>query len=288
MEGGPSEQELVKHATNMLLNAPPGEFMEVVTDVRALLPRESMLNDTALQTFKQYNEEQMIQVDSEDRSHKVLITKHGEIGDSQYFDYFGNAIVTFDHIKQEITASRPIAGESDPGMESLRAAIDAAVNQYVSEHFPFGTGAAYSSRADNAIVVCIASARFNPTNFWNGRWRSVWTIPVAKSGNVNMSGRLRIQVHYYEDGNVQLTTDTPKKVAVPASGDVNAFAQNVIKAISKIEQVFEQSLDTSYVTMGDNTFKALRRALPMNKQKINWNLIHGYRLGNDVSGAPSS
>jgi len=40
----------------------------------------------------------------------------------------------------------------------------------------------------------------------NGRWRSQWTIDA--SGNAK--GVLRAQVHYYEDGNVQLQTE--KKV----------------------------------------------------------------------------
>ena len=61
-----SQAQLVEIANNFLLNAPPGEFMEVVTDVRALIPQESMLNASAPTTFKRYNEDQMVQADSED------------------------------------------------------------------------------------------------------------------------------------------------------------------------------------------------------------------------------
>ncbi len=43
----------------------------MVLDVRALLPNESMINDSAPRTFREYNTEQMIPVDSPGNTHKV-------------------------------------------------------------------------------------------------------------------------------------------------------------------------------------------------------------------------
>jgi len=63
--GDLSVQEMIKIANGFMLNAPPGEFMEVVTDVRGLLADDSIINDTAPATFRQYNTDQMLQVGHE-------------------------------------------------------------------------------------------------------------------------------------------------------------------------------------------------------------------------------
>jgi len=276
-----SQAQLVNIANNFLLNAPPGEFMEVVTDVRSLLPEESMLNSTAPTTFKKYNEDQMVQADAEDQSHRFLVTQYAEVGTNEYIDHAGGVVATFDHIKQVVTSTRPIGGsDKDSSLEGLRSALEKAIASYVNDHYPFGTFGVYAK--DGKVYICITSTRFNPSNFWNGRWRSVWMIP-GKSGDIQIEGRIRLQVHYYEDGNVQLHTDTTKAAKVKAGGDPAASAAAIVKALTTIEHNFHQALDASYNVMGETTCKALRRALPITGQKINWNLIHTYRVGGEAA-----
>jgi len=278
-----TEEELVQIASNFLLNSPPGEFMEVVTDVRALLPNEALLNNTAAETFREYNTEQMIQVNIPNNKHQVLITKHGEVGDGEYLDPRGNQIVLYDHIKQEVTGSRPASGEIDADVEPYRAAFDDEAVKYVTEHYPHGTTTVYGKRQgnQNKVIVAISSSKFNPSNFWNGRWRSTWQITFGSGGQATIDGKIQVNVHYYEDGNVQLNTNTEKHLNAP-TGDPAATATNVMKAIIKAEQAFHSALDTSYTTMGDTTFKALRRALPITRTRIDWNRIRAMKIGSEV------
>jgi len=262
-----------------LLNSPPGEFIEVVTDVRALLPNESMINESAPRTFREYNTEQMVQVDSPGNPHKVLITKYGEVADGEYLDPKGGQVITFDHIRQEVTGKRGISGELDSSLEGLRSAFEKASFDYVTQHYPHGTTTVYGK--EGKIIVCISSARFNPANFWNGRWRSVWTFHDGE-----LVGHFKIVVHYYEEGNVQLITDTTQRTTITESGNPDTVASAAVKAITKVEQAFQQSLEASYNTMGDTTFKALRRALPITRQKFDWNNVNkikGYKIGGEMS-----
>jgi len=268
---GVSEEEIVEIANNFLLNSPPGEFMEVVTDVRALLSNESLINESAPRTFREYNTEQMLIVDSP-KGHKVLITKYGEVSDGEYLDPHGGQVLSFDHIKQEVTGARAIAGELDGSMESLRQGYEKATLEYVAEYYPHGAATVYAK--DGQITIALSSAKFNPNNFWNGRWRSVWTIHGSE-----VVGHFKIQVHYYEDGNVQLNTDTTQKVPGVSEND----PVGVLKAISRAEQAYQQALEKSYKSMGDTTFKALRRALPITRVKIDWNKIRAYKLGGEMS-----
>lgn len=273
----PSQEELVEIANRFLLSSPPGEFMEVVTDVRAILPNESMINESAPRTFREYNTEQMIQVESPGNQHKVLITKYGEVADGEFLDPKGNQVILFDHIKQEVTGKRAInSGETDSGLEGLRAAFEKAAFTYVGDHYPHGTTTVYAK--DGKVVVCISSARFNPNNFWNGRWRSVWTFHDGE-----LVGHFKIVVHYYENGNVQLNTDTTQKGQVSESGNPDAIAKAAFTSIAKIEQNYQSALDNSYATMGETTFKALRRALPITRTRIDWSKIKNYKLGSEMS-----
>lgn len=273
-----SVEEQIQIANGFLLNAPPGEFMEVVTDVRGLLADDSIINDSAPETFRRYNTDQMIQAMS--GNNPVIITTHGEVGAGQYLDPRGGQVFTFDHIRQEVTGSRGIGGELDGSVEPYRSAIDAAVDKYTKEFYVNGTSAVFSSKkgADYVVTICISSAKFNSANFWNGRWRSVWTATFKPNGQVTLSGNIRVGVHYYEDGNVQLNTEVNKNVSCPG-GNQQATADNIVKAIRKEEANYQQAVDNSYATMGDTTFKALRRVLPITRQKVDWNKIRNMKMG---------
>ena len=116
-----SVEEQIQIANGFLLNSPPGEFMEVVTDVRGLLADESIINDTAPETFRRYNTDQLIQV--QNGGNTCLVTPHGEIAPGQYLDPRGGQVFTFDHIRQEVTGSRAIGGELDGSVEPYRFVV---------------------------------------------------------------------------------------------------------------------------------------------------------------------
>jgi capping protein alpha len=279
-----SQAEIIQIANSFLLHSPPGEFMEVVTDVRGLLGNQDhLINSTAIQTFGKWNTDQMLQVVSPNGGHQVLITKYGEVSESEYVDPRGKCVLKFDHIKQQLQSHRALGGELDNDVEPYRSAIDDAIHNYSGEHYINGGSTVYGSKdgGNHNVTICISASKFKPSNFWNGRWRSVWVCTFKPNGEVKLEGTIRVNVHYYEDGNVQLSTSTKKKASCQG-GNAATTAANIAKVIAKAETEFHNSLEQSYNTMGETTFKALRRVLPITRQKIDWNKIRNMRVGQEI------
>ena len=78
------------------------------------------------------------------------------------------------------------------------------------------------------LTLCIQSSQLQPKNYSNGRWRSEWSVLLSGEKSVEVKGSIRVQVHYYEDGNVQLVSSKQIARSV-AVGDETATARAIIK-----------------------------------------------------------
>jgi len=293
-----SAEEKLKIATKFMLNAPPGEFNEVVTDVRSLVNDDALLNRNALSTFRTYNTDQMISVSIAGNDSKVLVTTYGEIDQKHYLDPHSKQVFEFDHVMQTVGGVSPADdtnSNSNNSNESLRSAIDAAVSDYVAGFYPEGACAVYNSSNNSSngksFVICISAKKFNPKNYWNGRWRSVWTATLRSSSSCELQGSIRVNVHYYEDGNVQLSTKhekTTKVVEGVSASDDGATARAIALAITRAESDFQGALDEGYHQMSDQSFKSLRRKLPVSGVKVNFEGIAQHKMNKELGGGNAS
>ena len=91
-----------------------------------------------------------------------------------------------------------------------------------------------------------------------------------------------MDVHYYEDGNVRLLTNKPLTASISSGSGAS-----IAREISTAERKYQDELNKGFVTLSEGAFKGLRRQLPVTRQKIEWEKVASYRLGQDIGGGSS-
>jgi len=137
-------------------------------------------------------------------------------------------------------------------------------------------------------VIQLVANKYNPSNFWSGRWRSKYEVDLD---NKSVTGGIQISVHYYEQGNVcvlalplrlltlldqvQLSATFTPKLTLPSSAPDSAAAKQLLAQISEQEGKYQAALSDTYQDLGEKSFKPLRRALPMTRNKLDWEKVRG-------------
>jgi hypothetical protein len=171
-----------------------------------------------------------------------------------------------------------------------------SLSTYVKEHFSNAAYGAYPIEDDSKVAVVVVANKYSPNNYWygspsnlwnvanwqtssNGRWRSVYIFDPSSGA---LEGTIKVDVHYYEDGNVRLLTSKPVAVSI-ASGSGTA----IVREISAAEKKYQEELNKGFTSLSEGTFKGLRRQLPVTRQKIEWDKVASYRVGQDIGGGSS-
>jgi len=279
-------EERVQAVSQFLLQSPPGEINDVLNDVRMLVGDDESLEAGVLPALQQYNLEQFTVGEVPDAGHTSIVSAIAQIPgeEDRFLDPRSKTSFLFDHLSLE--ASDPQKYEPEDASEPFRSALEASTLEYLSSHFNDGTASVFATLNDaTRFIIQIVANKYNPVNFWSGRWRSEYIVDLHTR---TITGRILVNVHYYEQGNVQLETKHNASIALPASvtaSTAGASSKKVLTLIADQERAYQESLGDTYHEMGEKTFKGLRRALPLTRQKLDWDKVLGYKLGAELSAS---
>ncbi|KAF9267540.1 F-actin capping protein, alpha subunit [Marasmius fiardii PR-910] len=280
----------IEAACSFLLQAPPGEInASLVTDVRNIISDDDLLQDGVLPALREYNLEQFITVDVPGTEHQSVISEAARLpasddGEERWLDPRSKTSFAFNHLTLE--ASDPQSVDPNENSEPLRSALEKSTISYLTAHFHDGVCSVFASRdTANIFTIQVVANKYNPTNFWAGRWRSEYVVDL--DGNT-LEGKVLVNVHYYEQGNVQLSTT--HAISIPLTSAIvtcppTTAASKIVALVETEEGKYQTSLNDTYHEMSEKTFKSLRRALPMTRQKLDWDKVLGYKLGAELSSS---
>ncbi|KAI3398981.1 hypothetical protein diail_8008 [Diaporthe ilicicola] len=248
-----------------------------VANIKALTVSDPSLVKELGPAFQKYNEEQFTTAKLPGSSEPVIVSSHNSLGDDRYYDVESSTSFEFDHATQKASGAQSYSLES--GHSDLIKSTLKSLGTYVKEHFPNAAYGVYPIEDDSKLAIITVASKYSPNNFWNGRWRSLYIFDPSDS---SLEGSIKVDVHYYEDGNVRLLTNKTVTASI-SSGTGSGIA----KEISTAEKKYQEELNKGFTSLSEGAFKGLRRQLPVTRQKIEWDKVASYRLGQDIGGGSS-
>mmetsp|Transcript_24929 Transcript_24929/g.40374 ORF Transcript_24929/g.40374 Transcript_24929/m.40374 type:complete len:292 (+) Transcript_24929:79-954(+) len=270
-------EQKAKLARHFLYVTPHGEVKDVVKDLKKVVQPSSIISDAWLnESMTEYNKRKF-EIAIGDNS-KVICCPQAEVAPNKYLHPEKKLVCLIDPVTQKITQESDASHLVGSGQnEEYRKAMSAKLKEYLAGFYEDGStpnsvvkgvGSVFVSN-QGQIAIVISYKNLNQSNHWTGGWQSEWTLNVSSQGNTKVEGRIRINVHYYEDGNVQLNSTFNESGDVTVS-DPASTAKNVMDKIAVLETDFQKNLDEFYVKMHDSTFKKMRRFYPVTGQKLDW------------------
>jgi len=268
-----SDAEKLAIVQHLLLNAPPGQFDEVKRDALALVP-ETVVSPAMLAGIaRAYNTAQLRVLPTPDG--KLVLCDAGETSPTRYVEPSSGATYEVDHVA--LTADKVDAADAAAGslIAERRAGVAAALESYVKRVYADAPGTACAAYAvdDATLKLVVSGAAINLRNYWSGNWRSTWTVALAEGPTIE--GTLKVRAHYFEDGNVQLQTSkavASKPLAVSDDASPQQLGEAVVAVVAEAETALQRGLEDMYANMSHETFKAMRRTMPITRTKMKWNI----------------
>ncbi|KAM8972309.1 F-actin-capping protein subunit alpha-2-like [Pelodytes ibericus] len=275
---GLSRDPKVKSVCNLLMQAPPGEFISVLSDIRVLLKNDGKLWEIVKKLCAMHNKKHFLPIQL--IGHSILITRHNELGKNRFLDPRGRVLFKFNHMTKQASDLRtvPVQSKQEEDHELWRCAFQESLDNYIKNHYPTGVCNVYCKMLfrKQGIIVCIQARERNASAFWNGQWKSEWAFTLSPN-ITKVGGYIKIQANYYEGGTIHFSAFRSFEELLPLHG-IQEAAKAFAEIVEKTDNKMEAMLMEEYSSFSDTSLKAMRRQLPVTRSTLDWNKLLASRI----------
>eukprot|EP00494_Astrolonche_serrata_P028698 UN28965 len=239
-----SPEEKQKLCKKFITNAPCAQADLVAKDLQAIVGKDILTEAIIEESLQVANEKLCTFLSDTEKStdsSKTILCDLSKDGKKSYKNPAQGTIANLENFT--IEGLKKFKTEKlDEEKSDLHTALEKTMGKMVGQYYQSMGHASHAVSIfsdDSALNAVISAKNVNLGNFWCGNWISVHKIDLE--GN-KIKGKVTIQVHYFESGNVQLNTEFSKEVGVSISGSEEKSAETISNAICKMENDFHKAL----------------------------------------------
>lgn len=238
-------------------------------DIKKIVQDPKVIKQVTDNTLLTYNMTQYVHVDI-DKKRRMLITPYNNESGNIFYDYDLNNCYKVDQITKEAHVINSVNLPTITRQVSdFRTEISKAIQTYISRYYVDNKCLSGVYVDNNNLIICLSAINTNLNVYWTGNIRATYTLPM-NSGTQKLHGKIETIIHYFEEGNVQLHCNYTIDDSNGPSYNTTSV-DSLIKAITNVESNWMNSLESMYITMHEDTFKRMRRRLPISGQYMDWN-----------------
>eukprot|EP01059_Diplonema_ambulator_P011113 TRINITY_DN21086_c0_g1_i1.p1 TRINITY_DN21086_c0_g1~~TRINITY_DN21086_c0_g1_i1.p1 ORF type:complete len:280 (+),score=95.76 TRINITY_DN21086_c0_g1_i1:44-883(+) len=260
-----SNDEKKEIAKQFILASPCHELRHVIKDVKVLVGDDELVASIIPEVVSEYNVTNFVPIEGPYGNTVVLCEEGRKEGTLDEFldPVAGRYFKVTDHVK--LVAEE---AEGEEKTTEVRDQLQSKVGEYIDAHFKAGSSSVYVT-GEGAYKIVINSEKSNPGSSWSGRWRSYLDVTMTSETTATVKGAIYNDVHYYEEGNVQM--DTSKEIGKDIKADTpEQLTKRIVTFIEDADTAFHMKIDEMCKSLSDKSLKTLRRRLPVSKQLFNF------------------
>ncbi|XP_057284026.1 F-actin-capping protein subunit alpha-3 [Pezoporus wallicus] len=274
--------EKVSLICSLLRQSPPGEFIQVVRDLSALVQDEQLVRQEAARIGACHSKSNFTPIKI--NGHTVLLTHYNDLGENSFFDPQGKFSFELDHLRR-VTRKPQLHGVMLDEGELWKETLHKGLKTYISCHFPAANCCVFKKSLGKRkmLVVCIEAHQYQPSNHWNSLWKSDWTFAFTPF-TTQVTGIFHLQIHYFKDANLHITVSKTVSDTLHMI-DQSQFATDFVKFLKAEDTRFHTAILENLQAFSEDLWgKNLRRKLPVTHTFINWSkLLNDQHLNTNVS-----